>query len=244
MKNFLVKLDPKQLRMLLALSIIVILFAGYRFGFQTFNDKAETIEEENLVLSQRYDELDALVQMEPVYDEDGKKCKDGIEEIKKSFGTVIDKEDSLRFLIDLQNYAKAAIPSIGFSEPEVIFSSTDIPTTNNTGVYVYKTPVNISFTSTYFGFKEVMNFINSHKNKMSVNSVSLSFDSETGNLSGSMEINQYAMLGTDQVYEPPVFNAPNIGTDNIFGSFEYEPVVEKVEKEVVEVFDDQEETDH
>lgn len=219
MKKFLKNLDQKQIRLLLAVSMLLILFLGYKLGFETFSKKADKVEKENSLLTDRYNELDALIKMEQVYEIDGAKCKQDIELIKTKFGSINTPEKSLRFLVDLQYHALVAIPSIGYSASEEIYSSVDIPSVNNSGVYVYKSPLTISFRTSYQGYKDMIDYIYSSSIKMSIADVSVSFDSETGNLSGSMVIHQYAMTGTEQQYEEPIFNVPNIGTSNIFGTF-------------------------
>ena len=85
---------------------------------------------------------------------------------------------------------------------------------------LYQMGVNYDFTSPYGDLKKVMNEILSNEDKQNIGGVSLAYDSETGNITGSLNINRYFLTGTDKVYESP--DAGNIrkGTNNIFGTLD------------------------
>ena len=78
--------------------------------------------------------------------------------------------------------------------------------------------ININFQTTYEDFKKLVDYINNYPEKTSISNASLSYDSSTGELIGSMTINRYALTGTGKVYEEPYIGDISIGTDNIFGN--------------------------
>lgn len=220
MKKYMDKIDPKQLRLLLLVVILLILFVGYQFGYVNFNNKTAKVEEENNTLSSRYDRLLQMVEKETQYDQEMATYQSEIEEIKSKYGPGNTPEKSIRFLIDMADYAQAQVPTVSFSTDENVFSSTLIASVDNTGIYVYKNSLSISYLTTYGGFKKMMEFIQMNSERMNVDSVTASYDSQTGNLSGTMVIHQFSITGTEKVYEAPQFNGVKIGTDNIFGTIE------------------------
>lgn len=87
----------------------------------------------------------------------------------------------------------------------------------DTGV-LYSTPVSMTFTSTYDQFKDLLDTVPKNEEKQSIESVSATYDTTTGNLMGTIVINKFLMTGTNQVYTPPDDTAVPKGTQNIFGT--------------------------
>ena len=88
------------------------------------------------------------------------------------------------------------------------------------GMSGYKTAIAITFNVSYEGFKKCVDYINNYPEKCNVGDVSLSYDTETGMLSGTMSINMYHLIGDKIEYQAPVANSTNIGRANIFGTIE------------------------
>ena len=66
----------------------------------------------------------------------------------------------------------------------------------------------------------MLSFIAEYTERMNVSTLSATFSSETGYLTGSANINLYSIAGTDKEYVSPVIGGVNIGTENIFGTIE------------------------
>lgn len=89
-----------------------------------------------------------------------------------------------------------------------------------------KVTISLTFHSTYDGFKKCLEYITNYPEKCNVEEVSLSYDTETGNVSGTMSINMYHLSGKGITYQPPAIGNVNIGTKNIFGTIEI-PIKDK-----------------
>lgn len=90
---------------------------------------------------------------------------------------------------------------------------------NTEGPYTgYRVTVDISYSTTYQGIKNVIDMVNKHKDKVRIQSLSASFDTTSGVLSGSMTLNFYAIGGNGKPYKAPSIKGIPIGTDNIFGT--------------------------
>lgn len=220
MKDFMKNINSKQLRVIVVVLALLIAFIGYEIGTIQFIDKTGAVEEENAVLEVQYNELLNKVSMQNSYDTTIKECEETMNDIKGKYGPGVTPMSSIRFSIDMEKYAQVFFSNIGFGSSTNIFSSTEVPSADGTGVYVYNNPLTISYRSSYQGLKDMMDFINSQPERMNVESISASFDSESGNLMGQMIINQYSMIGTDRIYIHPTFYDVLIGTSNIFGTLE------------------------
>ncbi len=66
-------------------------------------------------------------------------------------------------------------------------------------------------------------YINNYTEKRNIDEITLSYDSETGNLTGSMKINMYNLVGNGITYTEPAIGNVDIGLDNIFGTIDFNP---------------------
>lgn len=83
-----------------------------------------------------------------------------------------------------------------------------------------KTPVTYTFTVGYTDLKTVLKTIRANQDKQSIDSVSLTYDKETGNLNGNLVVNQYTIAGTGKGYTEPRFDKSSIGNDSPFSTLE------------------------
>ena len=84
----------------------------------------------------------------------------------------------------------------------------------------YKSSLMISFKVNYAGLMKCIEYINTYPEKINIGDITLAFDSETGNLTGSMTIQMYNIIGAGKPYTEPTIGGVNIGIDNIFGTIE------------------------
>ena len=78
--------------------------------------------------------------------------------------------------------------------------------------------ITMNFQATYKEFKKLVDYIANYPDKTVIDSVSVSYDNTTGNLTGSLVLKRFALTGTGKVYEIPMIEDISIGTDNIFGT--------------------------
>lgn len=85
-------------------------------------------------------------------------------------------------------------------------------------VYLFGTTNSLNYTVSYDGWKDIITYIQNDTNKKNVESLSVSYDSESGLLIGTMDLNVFTISGTDKTYEPPYVPNMTLGVDNIFGT--------------------------
>ena len=85
---------------------------------------------------------------------------------------------------------------------------------------LYKMPVSLSFTVEYGNMKRCLDYVKDSDKRTSIDTISLTFDSATGNLMGNMDLGMYYLTGTDKVYEAPKLPDVGTGTSNIFGTLQ------------------------
>lgn len=106
---------------------------------------------------------------------------------------------------DLQNTSDAAVADQS--------SDSQIPV-------LYRTQVTLQFNGTYAGLKKAVLYVADQSGRMTLDNVNASYDTSTGNLTGTIIVNIFSMTGTDRTYTEPDAGSVAYGTANIFGTVE------------------------
>ena len=68
---------------------------------------------------------------------------------------------------------------------------------------LYRTQDSMQFTGTYTSLKDMVDYLADQSGRMTLDNVNASFDSTTGNLTGSITVNMFSMAGTGKTYTEP-----------------------------------------
>ena len=95
---------------------------------------------------------------------------------------------------------------------------------------LYRTQVTLQFNGTYAGLKEAVTYLADQNGRMTLDNVNASYDTSTGNLTGTIIVNMFSMTGTGNSYSEPDAGDVTYGTDNIFGTIEQAAPAEATEQ--------------
>ncbi|MCR5324362.1 MAG: hypothetical protein K6E85_13980 [Lachnospiraceae bacterium] len=214
------KISQKHIQWILLLLIVVIGVCAYQFGYVKYIEKANSVKEENKQIEARINELTD----KETHREEWTK---GIEQSEKDIKTILAKygpgntpEKSIMFVRRLEDAAQMQIPNISFNTDSVIYTSNEVDENGVPEIQMTSSYLGISYTTTYEGLKECMNYINSNYERMNVGNFTANFNQENGQLAGNMIINLYSVKDADHIYTDPVVSGVDIGTDNIFGTID------------------------
>ena len=70
----------------------------------------------------------------------------------------------------------------------------------------------------YDSLKNIVSFLNSNDRRMTIDTMTMSFDEATGGLSGSVAVSMYSMTNTNAQYQSPKVDGVKFGKKNIFGT--------------------------
>ena len=128
--------------------------------------------------------------------------------------------------------------SLGNDGYSTIDSSNSVQSTiqgDSTGTpALYRTQDTVQFNGTYKSLKEAAKYLADQSGRMTLDNVNASFDSSTGNLTGTMTINIFSMTGGSTSYSAPDAGSTVYGTDNIFGTIENTKKSKKSKKKAAE----------
>jgi low affinity Fe/Cu permease len=121
-------------------------------------------------------------------------------------------------------------------------ASTQTQSAAASSISLYRTPVSVAMTTSYQSIKDVIEKINTDQDRKSIETLSLAFDSETGDLSANVSMSLYSLTGTEATYTTPTVDGVVFGTSNIFNSADKKAAIE-AEKKATEEAEDSEESE-
>ena len=259
------KLKKSDVNILLIVLGIGVALLAYFLVFTKLNDKTDELKVQNASLQQEVDRLQDLANNKQQYLDDTASMQDEIENIKEQFAAAYQPEDEILYVDNLEkNFDTTAstvnMPGTVPVEIETAAQSADTSADEATDastatedatdatvdatqdaapqseILLYQTPVSMDFIASYNAIKDVVKLMNEDNMRKSVEGLTLSFDSETGDLTGNLSFSMYSLTGTDATYTTPVVSNVVMGSNNIFNSADKKTAIqnEKAAQKVAE----------
>lgn len=227
------KLSKSNIKILLFIAAVAILGLTYMYVFKDNMSTADNIQSEVDTLQTRYDELMAKQQDREMYEEKTKEFNELFDERLAYFPANLDQEVSVMFIKGLtkdEGNLQFDVNSVGLGEPQTFYSlsaaaEADVASGDTTdasddaviaGNYeCMSAAFPISYTGSYEGLKDFIDYIMNYKYRMNISSFSISYNSTDDVYSGSIALNAYCITGGGREGEKVDVNVPE-GVSNIF----------------------------
>ena len=214
----------------------LFLLLAWLYGATPLQEKTAALQTENVTLKAKADLYQAINANLPTYEEGIAKMERQIADIANSYPVYISREDEILFLANMENtyHSDLAVENITMSAVEEIVANVAVETQDTEAVtqeaaaateevveatpaiHMYRQPVNYSFRCTSKGAKDMITHLYAQTDKKCVEGLSLAYDSATGNLMGSLDLNQYYMTGIDKNYQPTSVPTVPKGVRDVF----------------------------
>ncbi len=232
----------KQIPVLLGALGVIFAVSIFLFVYKPYIEKTETIETENQILMQTLNKYQEIAENEVVYKEETEKMNLETNKIISEYATGLSREDQIMFMANLENRFLGELELNFFNmgmDQEINFGTTEIeqevpvetptedavlafqePEVVDNGIKMFQNSVESGYKVSYDGIKDILDYINGVGVKKNITSITLSFDSTSGLLLGSMSMNQYYLTGTDGIYSKTNIPVVKTGLENIFGTID------------------------
>ncbi|MBD5540524.1 MAG: hypothetical protein HDR00_04915 [Lachnospiraceae bacterium] len=235
------KIRKSDINILIMVLGIAIAVCSYFFVYNSFVEKKATLDGENATLQQEVDELQKLADNKQFYLDETARMNAEITEIMNRFPPGMLVEDILMDVVNMEAsysifYESVSVETIqqvqvAMEEPQQDAVQDGTEVTEETAgdavvatgglketVFLYNTPITYGFKSTYRSIKDIISDIVKGNDRMNLQSVTLSYDGDTGCIQGSLAVNVYTMDGTGKYYE--LLNIPGVqlGVEDLFKS--------------------------
>ncbi len=236
------KVSKKDINLSIILLGLIVIILSYFVGVKKLNDRTESLERENGTLRAEIQVLDELQARQKQYIQDNQTMQETARVFMGLYPAEIREEDQIMYASKLEDivgcyFSYVATPKTTYLDIDKgtvenrLATVTDLTgaiaahsTTNPDnmldagGMLIGCTSSDNAFGCTYDQLKELVEYITRDPLLKSIDNITLSYDSSTGNLNGNMTINYYSMTGTGRSYEEPDTYVLGHGVDCIFGS--------------------------
>jgi hypothetical protein len=228
-------ISTRDQKILIALIGVLAVVLSYFLVFSPTSKKNEALTNENAQLNARISELKAKQEKEEEYTSETERLNREVEVLLTEYPSYLMYENEIMDVVDLEKSTDVFVSSLTISDPVAVSvgssGSTDaadgttdqsVSSAAASKYSLYDANTSVSYSGSYSGMKNMLNRIVSVQDKRSISSFSATFDNSTGEITGTLNFESYFIYGQEKDYEPA--DIPNIkhGTDNIFGSVDYE----------------------
>lgn len=224
---------------LIVLAGLLVVVLSYYLGVNRLNNMTEEVKNNNRSLKAQADAYESLYIQSPNYIKEMAEFSSNKEGLVDGFIYGLSATDKIMYITNLENknsggqllinyfnmgsYSSENVEPTNVNNPLLVAAGIPTPAINDDGVRLYTYPLDFGFTVTYDGFKDMVKYLNRVGGYKRIESLTLSFDSSTGMLSGALSFNQYVLTGTGKEYEP--ISIPYVPTslENVFGTVDVVP---------------------
>ncbi len=240
-------MNKNNVGILLAVLGIAAAIAGYFGIYQNFTAKKDELVVANDALQTEVDHLQDLADHKQEYLDETASMKAQNEEIIGQFPAEVRTEDEILHVKQTEDTFGIKVGSISMPDSTIVEvarpaaevaeaapeEGTEEAAATEEGevvedtaaeaaapqVMLYKTPVACSIETSYSAIKDVLEqFVMDNVNKKSVESLSLAFSGDTGELVGALSYSMYSLTGTDKTYSEPSIPGIAYGTSDFFNT--------------------------
>lgn len=222
------KISDRDVKLLYVVLSIAIIVCAYFFGFRKLTAANEALDKEISELKVRHTTLRTMETNAKKYSDDTVVYNDNYDKIIAKFDTGYSQEYSILFIKELEDKLDVWLSQAGLAQTDNVYTFGQIQSTNpssesGSSVYSsdykgYKTVLTLTYQASYDDFKNLIEYINNYKYKCTIDSMSMSYNSESDVVSGSLVVSQYAITGKDRPFNNVNINGILNGTGNIFDS--------------------------
>ena len=218
------KLTERDKALLFILLGVLVIFVVYMTICKDFDSRTETAEAQLAELTPQLQQLQEYQANLKTYEAKNVKIRDSIATQMERYPTDMRSEHIILNAKVLQDSLGIKVQSIGSDAPALL-SSFQLPLKDDdTGkysmqnVYAFSTGENLQCTMSYDQFKSLLDFIYAQKERTALKSISVTYDSENAQLSGTASIVKYFIVPEKYVYQKEYIDGEQQGVTNPFGT--------------------------
>lgn len=218
------KVSSKQLMTYVLLIGTLALIAVYFLVYKSYIDQAAAIELSNVTLNRRVAELKEYYDNMEMYNGEIELMQAEIRSILEPFPADVLEEDMIVLALDTKKTASVDYTNLNVGErealrniPAEIVQAAGMEELTQELVFVERKAVYVNDTN-YQSLKDCINTINNSNNRLAITNIAYSRNEETGELSGTIQVSFYSVIGTGREYVPQNLADYVSGLAELFGT--------------------------
>ncbi len=210
--------DKKGL--ILSLVGAVVFAATFMFILLPLTQAAENLRFETQTLQDEIDILEMHLEKLPEYEQLTEQNKQYSREQLNHYPAYVSEEDTIIWVLDLEEMSQGEIASVSFTEPITISTFNGYAPVGSDEVLTSMTSFvkqsSLDGVFAYDGMKEAFDYIYNYDDRTSIDMVSMTYDATTAQLAVNLSVSKYYIEYNEAEYQPlPIPQVP-IGNPNPF----------------------------
>ena len=216
------KIAKRDLKLLLILAGLLVFLLLYMLVFNPLQTKISAVKAENAQLSAQVEELEAKYLRMAEYEEGIKNSREFVKEMLKRFPGDVKEEDILSYLLTMEARQGIHMQSVTFKDPELVQQFKMMTQVDGKDVAVpasaYRASTVMTGTLNYPQAKNVINYLYDSDKQTTLERVTLSYNVESGKLTGTFDLAKYFVNFDGAEYVPERVPVVDIGLQDLFGT--------------------------
>ena len=213
-------MTQSNLKLILFLLSVIMVGGVYMYVYKPNVEDTEAIESECSTLEARLADLKAKEANRAQYEADIVTYNEKIDEIVSYFPATLDQEISVMFVKGVEEVhdGEFEVSSVGLGQPTQFYTlggNVNPETGVASGYTCYSSSMPITYSGTYDGIQEFIEYIMNYKYRMNISTVSISYDAENDKATGTISLHAYCVSGEGREADEVNVDVPN-GVDNLF----------------------------
>lgn len=213
------KISDSEMKLILVLLALLLVVAAYFLIFRQSVAKAEELEAQNIVDRQTVVTLESMENRRAQVEAETEAYKQMVQDVIAKYPSDVTTEKAITIAENIENFSGLVyFSNIGFSMDNLVLEFTQTSEEVPTPPTGYFATMAVSYIATYDGFKNIITYVGSLKDRSTVPVVTASYDPTTDLINGSIAINMFYLQDTGKEYVAPVIPGIEKGVDSIFGA--------------------------
>ena len=216
------KIAKRDQKLLLVLAGLLVFLLLYMLVYNPLLSRVEEMEANNAKLGTQVAQLEADYLRMAEYESGILAARDNVKNTLKSYPADVKEEDSLSYLLTMEARQGIRMQSVTFKTPELLqqFKVMLMQDGKDTAVpaSAYRASTIMTGSLTYPQAKNVINYFYESPKQTSLENTTLTYNAETGKLTGTFELAKYFINwdGAEYVGEP--VPKVDLGVKDLFGT--------------------------
>lgn len=216
-------ISKRDAKLLLILLGIVILLVAYLAVYNPYISKTDAVRAEADALRPQLSELQGYYANLDAYNAGIDECADTMSTQLERYPTDVRSEDLLMYAVQLQQSTGIAVQGISFTGPEVLSQFSEISKADD-GTYTtrdaaaMRSGATLTMSLSYQSLKDLLDTLSGEAHRTALDNVGVTYDSETGALTGDATFYRYFITGDGDEYVRTTVPSVPLGTEDLFGT--------------------------
>ena len=219
------KIAKRDLKLLLILAGLLVFLMLYMLVFNPLQTRITETKAQNAQLSEQVQDLEAKYLRMSEYQEGIKAGRENVEKQLKSLPGNVKEEDILSYLLTMEASEEIYMESVTFNTPELVQQFDMMTVKDGQDVAVpagaYRVSTVMTGTMNYPQAKNVINYLYASPKQTNLESVTLTYSAESGELSTTFQLGKYFVNWDGAEYVPERVPTVPMGLPDLFGTTGY-----------------------